>query len=94
MALTPEQKARAAAYRAKIKAAAQAGGYQFKERTPGAGTTIKKVSKTGKIYYYQPWDTLTPAQKKDRVNKSLEYAARNREMARRYKQEHPELFQK
>jgi len=90
MALTPEQKARAAAYRAKIKAAAMAGGYVFKERTPGAGTTIKKKSASGKVYYYQPWSTLTEQQKLKR----LEYSRKTRELARLYKLEHPELFQK
>ncbi|MEM3426771.1 MAG: hypothetical protein QW212_00725 [Nitrososphaerales archaeon] len=90
MALTEQQKARAAAYRAKIKAAAMAGGYVFKQRTPGAGVTVKKVSKTGKEYYYQPWSTLTEEQKRKR----LEYGRKTRELARLYKLEHPEYFQK
>lgn len=86
--LTPEQKARAAAYRAKIKMAAERGGHVFKQKGVGGGVTVKKTSKNGKEYYYQPWASLTSAQKQDRIAKSLEYARKNREMARKYKEEH------
>lgn len=88
MALSPEQKARAASYRAKIRAAAQAGGHIFKQKGVGGGVTVKKMSKTGKEYYYTPWNTLTDAQKKERIAKSLEYAAKTRQMAKQYKIEH------
>jgi hypothetical protein len=88
VALSPEQKARAAAYRTKIKAAAEKGGHVFKQKGVGGGVTVKKTSKTGKEYYYQPWNTLTEAQKKDRIAKSLDYARKNREMARQFKIEH------
>jgi hypothetical protein len=88
MALTPEQKMRAAEYRAKIKAAAVAGGHVYKQKGVGGGVTVKKMSKSGKEYYYQPWATLTEIQKKDRIAKSLEYARKNREQARMYKMEH------
>jgi hypothetical protein len=54
----------------------------------GGGVTVKKTSKSGKTYYYQPWASLTEAQKKDRISKSLVYAKKNRDYARRYKAEH------
>jgi hypothetical protein len=86
--LTPEQKARAAAYRATIRQAAIAGGHVFKQKGVGGGVTVKKISKSGKSYYYQPWTSLTPEQKRSRIAKSLEYARTNREQARMYKIEH------
>lgn len=88
MALTQEQKNRAKLYRDKIKTAAIAGGHVFKAKGQGNGQTVKKVSKNGKEYYYQPWNTLTAAQKKERISKSLDYARNTREMARKYKVEH------
>ncbi len=88
MALTAEQKMRAAAYRAKIKAAAERGGHVFKLKGVGGGVTVKKISKSGKPYYYTPWATLTPEQKKSRIAKSLQYAKETRQAAKMYKQEH------
>ncbi|MEM3426749.1 MAG: hypothetical protein QW212_00615 [Nitrososphaerales archaeon] len=79
---------RARAYREKLKAAAIAGGYVFKERKAGSGVTVKKVSKTGKEYYYQPWSTLTEEQKKARLEAARKRAALERELARKYKEEH------
>jgi hypothetical protein len=81
-------------YRNKIKAAAIAGGMTFKEKGTGTGTTVKKLSKTGKEYYYQPWSQLTDEQKKQRLAQARERSAQDREMARKYKEEHPELFKK
>lgn len=85
---------RAKAYRDKIKAAAIAGGHVFKEKGQGTGHTVKKVSKTGKEYYYQPWDTLTAEQKEARLASARERSKQDRELAAKYKLEHPELAQK
>jgi len=79
---------RAKAYRQKLKEAAARGGYVFKERKPGTGTTVKKQSASGKVYYYQPWSTLTEEQKKARLEAARQRAALERELARKYKEEH------
>lgn len=87
-------KERAKAYRDRIREAAIAGGYIFKEKGVGGGTTVKKVSKTGKEYYYQPWSLLTKEQKEARLAAARERSIQDRELAQKYKQEHPELFKK
>ena len=87
MALTPSQKAASKARRDKIMAAAKAGGYVPQKRE-GSGLSIKKTSKTGTTYYYQPWKTLTQEQKDKRIKYSKEYAAKTRAEARAYRAEH------
>jgi len=89
MALTPAQKARAKEYRERLMGFAKAGGYEPKKRE-GKGLTIKKTSKRGTTYYYQPWDTLSAEQKAKRIEYSKDYAARVRTQARRYRAEHPD----
>jgi len=69
--------------RDELKAYAVAGGYTPKPRRVGSGVTIQKTSKTGKVYYYTPWDSLSPEQKQDRLG----YAKQQREYARLYKEE-------
>jgi len=70
--------------RAAIMAAAKAGGYVPRPRRVGAGVTVQKTSKSGKIYYYQPWSSLTEEQKRARLN----YARQERQYAKLYKEEH------
>lgn len=84
--------AKAKAYRDKIKQAAIAGGHVFKEKGVGTGTTIKRVSKTGTTYYYQPWSQLSQDQKDERLAAARKRNAVDRDMAAKYKTEHPELF--
>jgi hypothetical protein len=76
-------------YRDRIKAAAIAGGHVFKVRGEGTGISIKKTSKSGKEYYYQPWSQLTEEQKKSRLDAARKRAAEDREYARKWKEEHP-----
>lgn len=87
MALTPSQKASAKARRDKIMAAARAGGYVAQKRE-GKGLSIKKKSKSGTTYYYQPWNTLDAGQKAKRIAYSKKYAAETRAQARAYRAEH------
>lgn len=87
MALTQAQKDRAKKYRETLMAHAKAGGYVPKKRE-GKGLTIKKVSKRGTTYYYQPWETLTKEQKAARIQYSKDYAARVRAQAAAYRREH------
>ncbi len=89
MALTAKQKARAKEYRERLMGFAKAGGYEPKKRE-GKGLTIKKTSKTGTTYYYQPWGTLTAEQKAKRIAYSKGYAAKVRREAAAYRREHPE----
>ena len=89
MAMTEAQKARAKAYRAKLMQHAKAGGYTpSKKGKTGTGKTIKKTSKTGNTYYYQPWDTLSPSQKRDRLDYAKRNAAKIRAEAAAYRREH------
>jgi len=81
----------AKAYRERIKEFAKKGGYEPKPRAEGTGLSEKRTSKTGTTYYYQPWSTLTDEQKKTRLAQARERAAKDREMARMYREEHPEL---
>ena len=76
--------AAAKARRDRIMEAAKAGGYTPRPRRVGAGVTEQRTSKTGKTYYYTPWSKLTPEQKSDR----LEYARKERQFAKAYKEEH------
>lgn len=78
----------AKAYRDRIKEFAKAGGYVPKERAPGSGQTIKKTSKAGTTYYYQPWSTLTDDQKAKRLAQARERMARERADAAAYRKEH------
>ncbi|GAH99000.1 unnamed protein product, partial [marine sediment metagenome] len=39
-------------------------------------------------YYYTPWKTLTPEQKRKRIEYGKKYAREQREMARAYREEH------
>ena len=87
MALTDKQKAASKARRDKIMAAAKQGGYVPQKRE-GSGLSIKKKSKSGTTYYYQPWKTLTPEQKAKRIAYSKDYAAKTRAEARAYRAEH------
>ena len=87
MALTDKQKAASKARRDKIMAAAKQGGY-IPQKREGKGLSIKKTSKTGTTYYYQPWDTLDQAQKDKRIKYSKDYAAKTRAEARAYRAEH------
>jgi hypothetical protein len=79
----------AKAYRDKIHAEAIAGGHIFKVKGQGTGTTIKKISKTGTAYYYQPWSQLSEDQKKQRLDAAKKRDGENRELARKYREEHP-----
>ncbi len=87
MPLTQAQKDAAKARRERIMAAAKKGGYVPQKRV-GLGLTIKKVSRTGTTYYYTPWKTLTPEQKRKRIEYGKRYAAEQRRMARAYREEH------
>lgn len=87
MALTEAQKARAKEYRERLMAYAKQGGYVPKKRE-GYGLTIKKTSKHGTTYYYQPWNTLSDEQKAKRIEYSKEYAAKVRKDAAAYRREH------
>lgn len=87
MALTAKQKAAAKAYRERLMAAARAGGYEPKRRE-GSGLTQKRTSRHGTTYYYQPWNTLTGAQKAKRLAYSREYSQRTRAQAAAYRAEH------
>lgn len=80
----------AKAYRERIMEFAKLGGYEPKPRAKGTGLTEKRTSKKGTTYYYQPWSSLTDEQKKTRLAQARERAARDREMARKYREEHPE----
>ncbi len=80
----------AKAYRERIMEFAKLGGYVPKPRAEGTSLTEKRVSKKGTTYYYQPWSSLTDEQKKTRLAQARERAARDREMARKYREEHPE----
>ena len=71
---------------------AKKGGYEPKVRAPGTGLTEKRTSKTGTTYYYQPWSTLSEETKAARLAQARERAARDRELVRKYKEEHPEQF--
>lgn len=89
MALTEKQKQRAKEYRNRLMAAARAGGYVPKKRE-GSGLTIKKTSKHGTTYYYQPWSTLSAEQKAKRLAYSRENARKVRAEAAAYRREHGE----
>jgi len=96
-AVTPAKKSnydavKAKQYRDRIKAAAIAGGHVFKEKGAGTGTTVKKTSKTGTTYYYQPWSQLSQEQKDARLASARKRNADDRALAAKYKLEHPELF--
>lgn len=80
----------AKARRVALMEAAKKGGYVPKERTPGTGKTEKRVSKTGTNYYYQPWSSLTQEQKDARLLAARTRNADDREMARKYREEHPD----
>jgi len=88
MALTAAQKARAKEYRERLMGFAKAGGYEPKKRE-GLGLTIKKTSRRGTTYYYQPWNTLSDEQKAKRIEYSKGYAAKVRRDAAAYRREHP-----
>jgi len=81
--------ATAKAYRERLMEYAKKGGYEPKPKAEGTGLTEKRTSKTGTTYYYQPWSSLTDEQKKTRLAQARERAARDREMARLYREEHP-----
>ena len=83
----------AKARRVALMEAAKKGGYVPKERTPGTGKTEKRTSKTGTNYYYQPWSSLTQEQKDARLLAARKRNADDREMARKYREEHPEVKQ-
>ena len=91
MALTQKQKDAAKARREKLMEYAKQGGYTPRPRVAGTGNTIKKTSKTGTTYYYQPWGTLNPEQKAKRLEYSKRWGAETRAMAAAYKREHPEV---
>lgn len=82
------------ARRQRIMEAAKAGGYQPKEKAlAGTGATEKRVSqKTGMTYYYTPWNKLTEEQKASRLAASRERTAAQKDQAKKYREEHPELF--
>jgi len=67
---------------------AKAGGYVPKVRTPGSGNTEKRTSKKGTTYYYTPWSSLDPEQKAKRLEQARERTARDREDAKKYREEH------
>lgn len=77
----------AKARRERVMAAARAGGYTPQRRT-GTGTSQKRVSKTGKTYYYQPWASLDEATKQKRLASARKNAQETRRLAQLYKQEH------
>lgn len=77
----------AKAYRDKLREYALKGGYVPKERKPDSAIE-KRTSKTGNVYYYQPWSSLTDKQKAERLAQARERSARDREDALKYKQEH------
>ena len=85
--------AKAKERRDKVMAAAVAGGYIPKKRT-GTGTTEKRTSKTGKTYYYTPWNKLSGEQKDARLAQARGRMKDERALARKYKEEHPEEFAK
>lgn len=87
MAITQKQKDAAKAYRVRLMTAARAGGYTPSKRT-GTGLTQKKTSKHGTTYYYQAWNTLSGAQKADRLKYSRDYSKRTRMEAAAYRAEH------
>lgn len=87
MALSAKQKARAKEYREKLMGYAKAGGYEPKKRE-GKGLTIKKTSRKGTTYYYQPWSTLTQEQKDTRIQQSKDYSRKIRLQAAAYRAEH------
>ena len=87
MALTEKQKRRAKEYRAKLMAAARAGGYTPQKRT-GMGLTQKRTSRHGTTYYYQPWSSLTAEQKAKRLSYSRENSRKIRAEAAAYRKEH------
>lgn len=78
----------AKAYRERIMEFAKKGGYVPKPKAEGTGLTEKRTSKKGTTYYYQPWSSLTDEQKKARLAQARDRAARDREMARLYREEH------
>ncbi len=80
----------AKAYRDRIMDFAKQGGYEPKPKSEGTGLTEKRTSKTGTTYYYQPWSTLTDDQKKTRLAQARERSAKDRELARKYREEHSE----
>lgn len=80
----------AKAYRERLMEFAKKGGYVPKPKAEGTGLTEKRTSKTGTTYYYQPWSSLTEEQKKTRLAQARDRAARDRDMARKYREEHPE----
>lgn len=74
---------------------AKLGGYVPRPRSEGTGATEKRTSKTsGKTYYYTPWSKLTQEQKDARLASARDRAKEERELARKYKEEHPDEFQK
>jgi len=79
----------AKAYRERLMEFAKKGGYVPKPKAEGTGLTEKRTSKKGTTYYYQPWSTLTDEQKKTRLAQARGRAAGDREMARKYREEHP-----
>jgi len=81
----------AKAYRDRIKAAAVVGGYVPQERKPGTGQTEKRTSKSGTNYYYTPWSKLTEEQKQSRLASARARMAQEREDAKKYREEHPEV---
>jgi len=78
----------AKAYRDRLMEFAKKGGYVPKPKAEGTGFTEKRTSKTGTTYYYQPWSSLTDEQKKTRLAQARSRAARDRDLARRYREEH------
>ncbi len=82
----------AKAYRERLMEAAKAGGYEPKPRAAGTGASEKRTSKKGTTYYYTPWSSLTEEQKATRLAQARTRAKTERELAARYKAEHPEEF--
>ena len=80
----------AKAYRDRIREFAIKGGYVPKERKPGTGLTEKRTSKSGKTYYYTPWGALTKEQKDARLAAARARMAEDRELAKKWREEHPE----
>lgn len=72
---------------------ARKGGYEPKPRAArgDGGHTEKRVSKkSGQEYYYTPWKDLSPDEKARRLEQARERNRREREQARKYREEHPE----
>lgn len=82
----------AKAYRERLMEFAKKGGYEPKPRAEGTGQSEKRTSKAGKTYYYTPWSKLTEEQKAKRLEQARTRATVDRELAAKYKAEHPEEF--